>query len=76
MSHSTAGAAGLVYPREVALIDGVNDERIVVASANARFEAAIAKSDMLLDDGFSACAKRTREKALANIGGEAHCKSH
>ena len=47
------------------MIDGVIDERVAVASANARFEATIAKSDMLLDDDSSARAKRTKKKALA-----------
>jgi len=37
MAKSAAGAAGPVDPREVALLDGVRDERVVVASANARF---------------------------------------
>jgi hypothetical protein len=60
-----AGAAGLVDPCEVALIDGVSDERVIVAFANARFEAADAKSDLLLDDDSSAGAKKTKEKALA-----------
>ncbi len=54
MAQTTAGAAGSVYPREVALIDGVSDERVSVAFANARFEAIIAKSDLLLDDDSSA----------------------
>jgi len=80
MVQHAAGATGPVGPREVALIDGISDERVVVASANARLEATIAKSDLLLDDDSSARAKRTREKALAeearrreSKGGEAYC---
>ncbi len=65
MAQAAAGPLGPVDPREVALIDGVSDERVAVASANARFEAAIARSDVLLDDDFSVAAKRIREKVLA-----------
>ncbi len=36
-----------------------------MAAANVRFEAALAKSDLLADDDSSAGAKRTREKTLA-----------
>ena len=35
-----------------------------MAAANGRFEAAIARSDVLLDDDSSAAAKRIREKVL------------
>ncbi len=65
MAQAAAGPSGPVDPREVALIDGVIDERVAVASANARFEATIARSDVLLDDDSSAAAKRIREKVLA-----------
>ena len=47
------------------MIDGVSDERVVVSSANVRFEAALAKSDLLPDDDSSVGAKRTIEKAMA-----------
>jgi hypothetical protein len=46
-------------------MSGVSDERVVVAFANARFEAAIARSDVLLDDDSSAAAERIRDKVLA-----------
>ncbi len=65
MAQATSGPSGPVDPREVALIDGVSDERVAIAFANARFEAAIAKSDVLLDDDSSASAKRIREKVMA-----------
>ena len=65
MAQAATGPTGPVDPREIALIDGVSDERVVVASVNVRFEAAVAKSDMLLDDNSSAGAKRINEKALA-----------
>ena len=61
MAQRAAGAAGVVDPQEVVLIDGVSDERVAVASATARFEAALVKSDKLLDDDASAVAKRIRE---------------
>jgi len=60
MAQLAAGAAGPVDLREVALIDKFSDERVVVASANARFEASIAKINLLLDDDSSARAKRAR----------------
>ena len=50
MAQAAAGPSGPADPMEVALIDGIIDERVAVASANARFEAAIAWSDVLLDD--------------------------
>jgi hypothetical protein len=65
MAQAAAGPAGLVNPREAALVDGVSDERVAVASANAKLEAAIAKSDLLSDDDSSARAKRTKEKSTA-----------
>jgi hypothetical protein len=65
MAQAASGAEGLVDPRDVVLLQGVNDERVAVASASARFEAALAKSDLLLDDDASAPAKRIREKVLA-----------
>ena len=62
MAQSAAGAAGPVDPQVVALIEGVSDERVAVAAANVRFEAALARSDLLSDDDSSAAAKRIREK--------------
>jgi len=47
----------------VALIQGINDERVTVAAATARFAAAAAKSDAPADDDNSAGAKRAREVA-------------
>ena len=64
MAQAAAGAVGPVDPREVVLLQGANDERVAVASASARFEAALAKSDMLPDGDASAPAKRIREKVL------------
>ncbi len=54
MSLSAAGAAGPADPQVVALLEGVNDERVAVAAASVRFEAALAKSDLLGDDDSSA----------------------
>ena len=65
MAQAAAGLAGPVDLREVALIDGVSDERVVVASANVMFEATIARSDVVLDDESSAPTKRIRDKVLA-----------
>jgi hypothetical protein len=65
MAQAAAGTVGPADPREVVLLEGVNDERVVVASASARFEAALAKSDLLSDDDASAPAKRIGEKVLA-----------
>ena len=45
-------------------METINDERVVVSFADVRFEASLAKSDLLPDDDSSAGAKRTREKAL------------
>ena len=53
MAQAAAGAVGPSDPREIVLLDGVNDERVAVASASARFEAALAKSNLLLDDDVS-----------------------
>jgi hypothetical protein len=64
MAQAAAGPAGPVDPREVVLIDGVGEERVDVAYANARFGPAIAKSDLLPDDDSSAGAKRTKKKSL------------
>ena len=75
MAQAAAEPSGPVDSREVALIDDVSDERVAVASANAKFEATIAKSDVLLDDESSAVAKRIKEKVLADRGGETHCSS-
>jgi hypothetical protein len=57
MSQSAAGAAGLADLHVVALIEGVHDERVAVTAANVRFEAAIAKSDILGDEDSSTGAK-------------------
>jgi hypothetical protein len=65
MSQSAAGAAGLANPQVVALIECVSDERVAVAAANVRFEAALAKSDLLGDDDSSTGAKRIKDKTLA-----------
>ena len=65
MAQQAAGAAGPADPQVVALMQGVGDERVAVAAALARFEAALVKSDALGDDDVSAGAKRTREKTLA-----------
>ena len=61
MAQRAAGAAGAIDPQEIVLIDGVSDERVAVAAATARFEAALVKSDKLLDDDSSAVAKRIRD---------------
>ena len=47
------------------MIQGVGDERVVVAAAFAHFEAALLKSDALGVDDSSAGAKRVREMTLA-----------
>ena len=65
MAQAAAGTAGPMDPRELVLLQGVNDERVVVSAASARFEAALAKSDLLLDDDVTAPAKRLREKVPA-----------
>ena len=44
------------------LIDLVSDERVSVASFEARFAATFAKSDLQADDNSSAAAKLTRER--------------
>ena len=53
MFYSTAGAAGPADPQVMALIEGVGVERVDVAFANVRFEAALVKSDLLGDDDAS-----------------------
>ncbi len=60
MAHQASGAAGPADPHEVALIQGVGDERVVVTAAMSRFEAALLKSDALADEDSPAGAKRTR----------------
>ena len=65
MVHQAAKAAGPAGPQAVALMQGVGDERVAVAAALARFEAAIVKSDALGDEDVSPGAKRIREKTLA-----------
>ncbi len=63
MASNAARAAGVADPQVVALIEGISDERVVVAAATARFMAAPAKRDALADDDNSAGAKRARESA-------------
>jgi hypothetical protein len=46
-------------------MQGVGDERVAVAAARTRLEAALVESDALGDDDVSAGAKRIREKTLA-----------
>ncbi len=65
MAQAAAKAVGLADPREVVLLQGVNDERVVVAFASARFEETLAKSDLLPDDDASAPAKRIKDKVVA-----------
>ena len=65
MAQQAARAAGPADPQVVALMQGVGDERVAVATALARFEAALVKSDAFGDDDVSAGAKRIREKTLA-----------
>jgi hypothetical protein len=55
-------------PQVLVLFEGVSDERVVVATATARFAAAAAKSDMLGDDDNSAGAKRLRESTSVENG--------
>ena len=47
------------------MIKAVGNERVRDAAASARFDATLAKSDLLLDKDSSAGAKRFREKTLA-----------
>ena len=48
------------------LIDDIaNDESVVVAATIVRFEATLAKIDLLGDDDSSAGAKKGKDKALA-----------
>ena len=65
MAQQAAGPSGPVDPQEVIFIEAVGDERARVAAASDRFDAAVAKSDLLQDDDSSAAAKRVREKTLA-----------
>ena len=44
---------GLVDPQVLVLIDGVIDERVVVATTLVRFKAAVAKSHGLHDEDTS-----------------------
>ena len=63
MAHLAAGAAGIADPQVVAMIQGIGDERVAVAAATTRFDAAAAKSYALADDDNSAGAKRAKEAA-------------
>ena len=54
MAQSATGAVGPIDPDVIVSIDGVSDERVVVASALVRFEATIAKSDAVQDGDTSA----------------------
>jgi hypothetical protein len=65
MVQQAAGAAGPADPQVVALIQGVSDKRVAMATALARFEATLLKSDALGDDDSSAGAKGIREKTPA-----------
>jgi len=49
----------------MALIEGVGVERVDVAFANVRFEAALVKSDLLGDDDASVWAKWFRKNNIA-----------
>jgi hypothetical protein len=65
-----------VDPHEQLLIDLVSDERVSVASFEARFAAALAKSDVLADDNTTATAKLTRERTTteeARLNGAHAC---
>ena len=64
MAYSKAKATGPADPQILVLIDGVIDDRVIVATTLVRFEEALAKSDMLGDDDYSAEAKGTKDKAL------------
>ncbi len=61
MASNAVGAAGAADPHVVELIEGITDERVVVAAATARFDAATSKSDALANDDNTAGAKRSRE---------------
>jgi hypothetical protein len=63
MAHLAAGAARVADPQVVALIQGMSDERVAVATATSRFAVVAAKSDALADDDNSTGAKRAREAA-------------
>jgi hypothetical protein len=65
MVQEAAEPTGPLDAHEVILIPAVGDERTRVAAGTARFDAAIAKSDMLLDDDSPASAERIMENALA-----------
>jgi hypothetical protein len=58
MAYSKAKATGPADPQILVLIDGVIDDRVIVATTLVRFEEALAKSDMLGDDYYSAEAKK------------------
>jgi hypothetical protein len=53
LAQLAARAMGLVDPQVLVLIDGVIDERVVVATTLVRFKAAVAKSHGLHDEDTS-----------------------
>ncbi len=53
MAESTTGATSHADPQVVALIDGISNERVALATALVRFEATLVKSDLLADDDSS-----------------------
>jgi hypothetical protein len=65
MAQQAAGATASADPQEIALMQGVGYERVVVAVVLARFDATLLKSDALGDDDSSAGAKKICEKILA-----------
>ncbi len=64
MASNAVEAAGVADPQVVALIEGINDERVAVAAATSRFDAATAKSDTLADDDNTVGAKMAKEAAM------------
>ena len=64
MAQTATGAMGHVDSHVICFIDGVNDERVVVATTLVRFEEAIAKRNGLQDNDASARTKKTRDKTL------------
>ncbi len=62
MSNGLSSATGATDPHEVLLIELISDERVSVAVAETRFEAALDKSDKLEDDDSSARDTRSMDK--------------
>jgi len=63
MAQLAARGARTADPQVVALIQGISDERVVVAAVTTRFVTTIAKSDALADDDNTVGAKRAKEAA-------------